>query len=138
MQKRDMAGIDSAFHGLQPIRLLNALRYEALLGRNQRELPFGKLRLLIGRTHIGPQHAAAFEQRIRLKLDLFAVAAFAWLGWHVNALACVIIFPAVISAAQAALFIAAKPQRYASMGAKFVDQAEPALAVAKRYQALGQ
>ena len=133
-----MAGIDAAFHRLQPVRFLDALRHEALLGRHLREFPFRQRRLLVGRAHIGPQHAAAFDQRIGLQLDLLAEAAFDRLRRHLDALAGVVVFPAVIGAAQAAFLVAAEPQRDAAMGAEFVDQAEPALAVAKGQQPLRQ
>ena len=57
---------------------------------------------------------------------------------HLDALAGHVEFPAVIGAAQAALLVAAEPQRDAAMGAELVDQAVAALAVAERNEPLGQ
>ncbi len=54
MQEGDMAGIDAAFHRLQPVALLQPLGDESLVGRNDRELPFRQRRLLFQRPHIGP------------------------------------------------------------------------------------
>ena len=102
------------------------------------ELPFRQRRLLLRRPHIGPQHAAALDQRIGFELDLLAEAAFLRLRRHVDALPGHVVFPAMIGAAQAGLLVAAEPQRDAAMGAELVDQAEPAVAVAERQQALGQ
>ena len=47
-----------------------------LLRRHHGEFPFRQRRLLLGRAHIGPQHAAALDQRIGRELDLLAEAAF--------------------------------------------------------------
>ena len=77
MQERDVAGIDAALHGLQPVALLQALGDEGLLGGDGGEFPFRQRRLLLGRAHIGPQHRPALHQRIGLELDLLAEAAFA-------------------------------------------------------------
>ena len=82
-----MAGIDAAFHRLQPVAFLQALGDEGLLRRHRGEFPFRQRRLLLGRAHIGPQHRAALHQRIGLELDLLAEAAFARLRRHVDALA---------------------------------------------------
>ena len=44
----------------------------------------------------------------------------------------------MIEAAQTAFLVAAKPQRYAAMGAEFINQSEPAFTVAKRQQPLAE
>ena len=138
MQEGDVARIDPALHGLQPVAFLQALGDEGLIGRNGREFPFRQRRLLVGRAHIGPQHRPALHQRVGLELDLLAEAALARLGGDVDALAGHVVFPAVIGAAQAGLLVAAEPQRHAAVGAEFVDQTIPAVAVAEGEQALGQ
>ena len=73
-----------------------------------------------------------------MQLDLPGEAAFLGLGGHLDALAGHVELPAVIGAAQAALLVAAEPQRDAAMGAELVDQAVAAAAVAERDQPLGQ
>ena len=138
MQERDVAGIDPALHGLQPVAFLQALGDEGLLGRHGREFPLRQRRLLVGRTHIGPQHRPPLHQRIGLELDLLAEAAFARLGGDVDALPGDVVFPAVIGAAQAGFLVASEPQRYAAVGTEFVDQAIPAFAVAEGQQPLRQ
>src|SRR6185312_8202005 len=60
------------------------------------------------------------------------------LGRHFDALPGVVVFPAVIGAAQAAFLVPPEPERYAAMRAELVHEPEPALAVAKRDQALGE
>ncbi len=122
VQPRRMARIDAAFQCLQPVALLQALGNVALLGRHGSEFPFRRWRLQFRRSHIGPQHVAAFRQRIGLELDLLAEAAFRGLRGHLDALPGHIILPAMIGAAQAIFLIAADPKRGAAMGAELVDQ----------------
>src|SRR5437899_1171914 len=110
VQKGDMARIDPALHRLQPIAFLQALGDEGLIGRHRREFPFRQRRLLLRRTHIGPQHRPALHQRVGLELDLLAETALARLGGDVRALAGDVVFPAVIGAAQATLLVAAGPR----------------------------
>ena len=114
------------------------LRHEAAVGRHHGELPLRQRRLLLGRAHVGPQHAAALDQRIGLQLDLLAVAAFARLGRHLDALAGVVVLPAVVGAAQAAVLVAPEPQRHAAVGAELVGQRELVVGVAPGQQPLGQ
>ena len=127
-----MAGIDAAFHRLQPVALLQALRHEAVARRHHGELPLRQRRLLLGRAHVGPQHAAALDQRIGLQLDLLAVAALGRLRRHLDALAGVVVLPAVIGAAQPVVLVAAEPQRDAAVGAELVGQRIAALACRAR------
>ena len=105
-----VTGIDTAFQGLQPIALLQALRRVTVRGRHRAKFPFWQWRLTLGRTHIGPQHLAPLHQRIRFELDLLANATFFGLRWNLNALAGPIKFPAMIWAAKAVFFVAAEPQ----------------------------
>ena len=101
VQEGDVAGIDAAFHRLQPVGLLQRFDMKLWLGRHHGEFPFRQRRLLLRRAHVGPQHAAALDQRIGLQLDLLAEAAFRRLRRHLDALAGDVVFPAVIGAAQA-------------------------------------
>ena len=91
-----------------------------------------------GGPMIGPQHAAALDQRIGLELDALGEAALLGLRRHLDALAGDVELPAVIGAAQPAFLVAPEPQRDAAMRAELVDQAEPSLAVAERDEPLGQ
>ena len=138
MQEGHVARIDPALHGLQPIAFLQPLGNEALPVRHQRELPFRQRRLPVGRPHIGPEHPAALDQGIGPQLDLAGEAAFLGLGGDLDALAGHVELPAVIGAAQAALLVAAEPQRRAAVGTELVDQAVGSAAVAERDEALGQ
>ena len=108
------------------------------LGRHHGEFPLRQRRLLLGRAHVGPQHAAALDQRIGLQFDLLAEAALGRLRRHLDALAGVVVFPAVIGAAQPVLLVAAEPQRDAAVRAELVGQRIAALRVAPGQQPLGQ
>ena len=138
VQERDVAGIDAALHRLQPVRFLQPLRREAAVGRHHGELPLRQRRLLLRRAHVGPQHAAALDQRIGLQFDLLAEAALGRLGRHLDALAGVVVLPAVVRAAQPVLLVAAEPQRHAAVRAELIGQRIAALRVAPGEQPLGE
>ena len=138
VQERHVARVDTAFHRLEPVVLLRALRHEPLRRRDHGEFPLRQGGLALRRTHKGPQHAAALDQRIGFQLDLFREAALFRLRRNLDALARHVIFPAMIRTAQAAFLIAAEPQRYAAMRAKFVDQAVAPIGVPKCEQSFRQ
>ena len=138
VQEGDVARIDAALHRLQPIAFLETLRDEALLARHRAEFEFRQIGLAVFRPHIGPQDAAALDERIGGELDLLGVAALHRLRRHHEALAVHVEFPAVIGAAQPAFLVAPEPQRGAAMGAEFVDEPELAVAVAEGDQPLGE
>src|SRR5262249_60230874 len=71
---------------------------------------------------------------IGLELDLLAEARLDRLRRHVDALAGHVVFPAVIGATQAVIFVAAEPQRHPAVGAEFVHQADVARRIAERDQ----
>ena len=109
VQERDVAGIDAALHRLEVVAFLQPLGVVAVRRRQRGPFELRQWRLQLRRTHIGPQDPAAFDQRIGFQLDLLAEAAFRWLRWHLNALARVVVFPAVIGAAQPIVLVPAKP-----------------------------
>src|SRR5262249_28882501 len=122
VQEGNVARIDAALHRLQPIAFLQTLGRETLLTRNGRKLPLWQGWALVRRPHVGPKPPAAFNQRIGFELDFAAKAAFLRLGRNLDALAGVIILPAMVGTAQAALLVATEPKRYASMRAELIDQ----------------
>src|SRR5262245_33670428 len=91
---------------------------------------------MLRRRHIGPQHATPLDQRIILQLDPGAKAAFERLRRNVDTLACHVVLPAVIRAAQPALLVASEPERDAAVGAELVDQPEASVRVPKGQQPL--
>src|SRR6202023_2460423 len=100
--------------------------------------PPGARRRAPRRTHIGPQHAAAFDERIGFELDLLGEAALLGLGRNFDALPGDVVFPAVVGAAQPAFLVAAEPQRDAAMRAELIDQAEAAVRIAESEQTFRQ
>ncbi len=138
MQEGDVARVDAAFHRLQIVRFLPALRDVDMAARQMHPFEVRRRRLLGRRAHIGPDHPAQLDGRIGLELDLLREAARRRLGRHVDALPGHVVFPAVIAAAQAALLVAAEPQRHAAMGAELVHQPDTPLRVAERDQPLAQ
>ena len=108
------------------------------LRRHQSELVFGKPRLMLRRTHVGPKDAAAFDQGIRTQFDFRAKAGCFRLRRQFDTLPGHVVFPAVVRTAQTAFLVAAEPERYAAMRAELVDQAEASFGVAKCDQPLRQ
>ena len=96
-------------------------------------------RWLRGRiAHVGPQHAAPFDQRVRLELDLLREARGFRLGRDLEALAGDVVLPAVVRAPQAAFLVAGEPQGDAAMRAELVQQPVAPVGVAKGDQPLGE
>src|SRR5438067_13091518 len=131
-----MRGIDAALHCLQIIALLCALGDEAIGMRDLGPFECRQRRLALARTHMDPDDIAQFHARIRGELDLAAEAACLRLGGNLDALARYVVFPAVIGAAQPVLFVAAEPERHATMRTELVDDADAPPAVAEGEQAL--
>ncbi len=117
---------------------MQALGVVAMRGRQRGPLKLGEWRLQFRRPHVGPQNPAALNQRIGLQLDLVAEAAFGRLRRHLDALAGVVVFPAVIRAAQPVVLISPEPQRDAAVGAELVGQRQAALGVAPGQEPLRQ
>src|SRR5690606_15521118 len=138
VQERDVAGVDAALEGLQPVALLQALGGVGLLRGHQRELELRQRRLAGRIPHVGPEDVADLDQRVRGELDVLAEARVVRLRGDLDALAGDVVLPAVVGAAQAALLVAAEPQRGAAVGAELVDQAVAAVAVAERDEPLRQ
>ena len=133
-----MAGIDAALHRLQPVGVLQPLRCIGLFRRHRRELEFWQPRLVLRLSHIGPQHAAALDQRIGAQLDHRAEPTLLRLRRNLHALPGHVVFPAMVRTAQPALLIATEPQRHAAMRAELIDQSVTAFGVAKCNQPLRQ
>ena len=106
--------------------------------RRLRPREFRQGRDLLRRTHIGPNEAAQFAGRIRGQAHLVLELVFLWLVHLVDAAAIDREFPAVIDATQPALLVAPEPQRCATMWTIFVQQPDPAIAVAERHEILTQ
>ena len=138
VQPRYMARINAAFHRLQVVVFLQPLGHITLRVGDHGPLELGRRRHVGGRPHIGPDDAAALDAGIGLQLDPGAQIAARGLGGNLNALARGVVFPAVVGAADAALFIATEPQRHTPVRAELVDHAQASGAVAKGNHALGQ
>ena len=104
------------------------------LGVNSR-CPGGrfKLGLRLGRPHVGPDKTAPLFGWVRQVLGR-SHARRCGLRHTFHHVAIHIHLPAVVQAAQAAVFIAAKHQRHAAMRAVLVHHADAAVRVAKHHQ----
>src|SRR5262245_561193 len=124
---------------MRPVALLQPLRDVALGPRHQRELELRQaLGQVLARPEVGPDDLARFACRISLDRDLVVVRGA---GRHVRKLdapAVHVVLPAVIDAAQPALFVAAEEQVRAAVRALGLDQAHAALRIAERDQLLAE
>jgi hypothetical protein len=138
VQNRRVRGVETAFEPLQPVTLLNDLADVPV--RLGRLCPgeFRQRRDLLGRTQIGPDEAAQFAGRIGSQVHLALELVFLRLVQLVDAAAVDSEFPTVINATQPALLVAPKKQRGAAMWTKFVEEPNPAVAVAERDEILAQ
>src|SRR5215207_6141937 len=94
----------------------------------------GEFRLVLGRTHIGPHHAATLETRIRFGFDARLKVVIARLARKVDAVTFDVELPAVIDAAQPGLLIASQEQRRRAVRALLTEETDAALAVAEHDQ----
>jgi len=131
-------GVETAFEPLQPVALLNDLADVPVRLQHLCPGEFRQRRDLLGRTHIGPDEAAQFAGRISSYADLVLELVFLRLVHLVDTTAVDGEFPAVINATQPALLVAPEPQRGAAMWTIFVEEPDPAVAVAERDEILAQ
>jgi len=127
-----MRGVEAAFQGLQPITFFDHFAGEALIFGDLGPGIIGQRRLFFSRPHIGPDDAALFDRRIGGDADFRA--KFPWLVHLFGAIPVDVELPAMIDAAQAVFFIAAKPQRGQAVGAIFFDHANAAIGRPERDQ----
>src|SRR4029077_2260276 len=136
MQDRGVRRVDAAFERLQPVALLPYLRYVAVGLGNLRPLEGRRRRHLVTRPHKGPDDPAHLGRRIGRQADF--VAERLRLVHLFDAGSVDVELPAVINAAQAGFLVASEPERSAAMRAEFIDQPDPALAVAKSHELLAE
>jgi len=130
--------VETAFEPLQPVALLNDLADVPVRLQHLCPGEFRQRRDLLGRTHIGPDEAAQFAGRISSYADLVLELVFLRLVHLVDTTAVDGEFPAVVNATQPALLVAPEPQRGAAMWTIFVEEPDPAVAVAERDEILAQ
>jgi hypothetical protein len=131
-------GIEPAFEPLQPVALLNDFADVPVRLRRLRPGKFRQRGDFLGWTHIGPDEAAQFVGWIGGQAHLVLELVFFRLIHLVDAAAVDGEFPAVINATEAALLVAPKPQRCATMWTIFVEKPDPTVAVAERHEILAE
>ena len=138
MQEGRVRRVQAALHGLQVVARLEGLgRPGVALGRAH-PLQVGIRRPLVVRSHVRPHDAGLFDGRVSRRLDLGTKIRLGRLVGHVDAVARGVELPAVVHAAQAALFVAAEEQRGAAMRAVLGHQANLTVGVAEADQVLTQ
>ena len=138
VEERDMAGVDTAFQGLEPVAVLDALGDEEVALRQERPLELGQGRRRALRAHVGPDHPAGLRARIGRGAHLGREARLRRLARHVHALPVQPELPAVIRAAHPAVLVPPEVERGPAVRAELGDEAGPALGGAMRDQPLAE
>ena len=133
-----MRRIEVAFERLGVIAFQELLGHDLVLGRHLGEAELGARRRLGLSAPVGPDHAVRLEAAIRLGAHLGADVAIAGHVRRLEAAAVGVELPAVIDAAQAAVFVAREIERRAAMRAVRAEQADLALRVAEGDQILAE
>jgi hypothetical protein len=103
-----------------------------------KDLEAQKRRLEILRAHIRPDGATAIYRWVSRDFDLVLKVALGWLRGHIDAITINIELPAVVHAAQAALFIAAEEKACTPVRAIVINEAYVTVGVTERYQLFAQ
>ena len=123
MEKRKVRGITLAFESLEIIALQETLGDISLIQRHLGPFIVGKQRHLVPRPEIGIDDAAGFMRGVSSVTQFFPEVAVAGLCWRIKYVAVHVVFPAVVDAAQAALFVAAVEKRGSAMRTTLAEQA---------------
>jgi hypothetical protein len=139
VQEGDVAGVDLSFHALAPVGALQPSGDELVaLGSDD---PF-ELRHLLrhygGGSHKDPHHATLLTGRIGHLLDPLLEMPLRRFVGHIHARARDVELPAVVSAAEPGLLVAAEEQRSAPMRAEGTDDADPPGRVPESHQVLAE
>src|SRR5512141_530289 len=128
-----MAGIEIAFVALEIIALVIKLGNQHMAGRRRQRLVVGQQRRL-ARSHIRKDNPGTLLTWIGGLANLLAKTPVRRLAGLLDAAALTVKQPAMVQAAQAAVFDAAVTQIGAPMGAVLADQAELAVGVPEQDQ----
>src|SRR5262245_50137813 len=132
-----MSLVDGILGALQPIAIFRAGADDPFAVIFEEQIIARQERRGIG-ANIGKDKTSklfGFERRMADAIFECAVGGF---GGLLQAAAAHVVEPAMIAAADAAIFDAAEFERCAAMGAVQLDQAEPSAAVAKQYEVLAK
>ncbi len=138
MQAGRMGRVDLPFQNLCPVAAHPHFGGADARIRRRRECRRFEFAHLLRWTHIDPHKTARLARRIGLVLHAIGNEAVFGFGRHLHHVAIDVEFPAVIEAAQPALFVTRKHQRGAPVRAILVEDADTAFAVAEHHKILAQ
>src|SRR5579883_395804 len=133
-----MAGVDAAFHSLEPVAVLPGLGHEVLVVAAAQPFHGRRPGALPDWAEVGPDHAAQLDGRMGLHADLLLEPAGRGLVRHVHAGALNIEFPAVVHAAQTALLVPTQEHGGQTVRAVLLEQPDVAVCVAEGDELLPQ
>ena len=132
-----MRGVDLAFQRLQPVAVEERAHEQPVFLAIIEELVVGQERRLV-RAQIREDHAAALDARVGEMTHFVFVRALRRLGRHLEHAARDVEEPAVVEAAQAAVFDSAVAEIGAAMRAQKAEQSRPAGIVAEENEILAE
>src|ERR1700730_6557081 len=138
VEEGDVAGVDAALEGLEPVALLDALRDERVDLRQERPLQRGQGRGRARRPHVGPDHSPLVDAGVGDVTHLRGEARLRGLAGHLQTLPVQAVLPAVIDAAHARVLHAAEGQRGKPVRAELADEPGLAQLAAIDHEALAQ
>ena len=133
-----MSRVDAALQRLQPVAFLDVLGDVAVRFRNGGPFELRRRGHVFLRSHVGPDDAAQLDGGVGGGRHLGREVAVLGFIHHVHALPVHVELPAVVHAAQAAVFVAAQPQRHQAVRAELVKQADAPVSVPEGHQFLAQ
>ena len=110
VQEGKVCRVERSFNRLRPVALLQFFRNVAVCGRNQPGFERGQGGRRTARPHIRPDHLGEFTRRVSLDAHLALIRGIGWHVRHLDAVTVEIEFPAVVDAANCAIFVAAEKQ----------------------------
>ena len=110
VQEGEVCRVERSFNRLRPVALLQFFRNVAVGGRNQPGFERGQGGRRTARPHIRPDHLGEFTRRVSLDTHLALIRGIGWHVRHLDAVTVEIEFPAVVDAANCAIFVAAEKQ----------------------------
>ena len=119
VQDRKVHGVRAVFDEVEPVVIVNPSRFQRSFARGVRQCPIlrQRRRARLIRSQIGKNQSTQFSHRIRTMLHLLRELALLWFCRHLQALTTDIEQPAVIRAANPAIFYIAVFQRCSPMRA---------------------
>ena len=138
VQEAQVARVDVALEGLEPVALAQHLGDDALAVRQHVRLDVRQRGRHRPRPQVGPDDAVALDARVRCRLDLRPKAVLRRFVRHVDTDALAVELPTVVHAAKAFLLVSTEEEGGAAVRTRVLDQSHLPRRDAKSDQVLAE